>query len=184
MEELDRFTIEKAARGNEMAFRRLYDHYAPFVWRVAYRSAGGDRTIAEEIVQETFIRVSRSLKSFAADSSLGTWIYRIAYNAGMTLLTQQQRQRESTVPFVEELAVGPRTADRYETKELVNLLLDELQADERFILVAREVDGLSFEEIAEITGKTSEALRTRMFRIKAKVKEIMSEKYELKEMAV
>ena len=184
MEDLDRFTIERAARGDGKAFRKLYDHYAPFVWRVAFRSAGGDRTMAEEIVQETFVRIHHSLKKFAADSSLGTWIYRIAYNAAITLLTKQNRQRESTVPYVDDLEGPHRTSDAYETRELVKIILDELSVEDRFLLIVKEIDGLTFEEIAVITGKTSESLRTRMFRIRTRVKSSMNDTYELKEAVV
>ena len=184
MEDLDRFTIERATKGDEKAFRRLYDHYAPFVWRIAYRTAGGERDAAEEIVQETFVRIHRSLKKFGADSSLGTWIYRIAFNASTTLLVKRARHREITVPYVDELQSPRRATDAYETSELVRKILDELPREDRFLLVAREVDGLTFEEIAEMAGKTAESLRTRMFRIKARVKILMDEKFRLKEAAV
>jgi RNA polymerase sigma-70 factor (ECF subfamily) len=184
VEDLDRFTIERASRGDEKAFRRLYDHYAPFVWRIAYRSTRGERNVAEEIVQETFVRIHRSLKKFTADASLGTWIYRIAFNAANTLLAKQARQRETTVSFVDELRNSREATDDYETSELVKKILDELPLEDRFLLITREIDGLTFEEIAVIAGATPESLRTRMFRIRAKVKSMMDGKLKIQEAVV
>ena len=53
MEDIDRITVEKAKKGDHQAFRRIYDHYAPFVWRIIFRTTGSDRDLGEEIVQQT-----------------------------------------------------------------------------------------------------------------------------------
>jgi RNA polymerase sigma-70 factor, ECF subfamily len=184
MVDCDRVTIAQAAKGDKKAFRRLYDHYAPFIWRIVFRSAGNDHDAAEEIVQETFIRIHRSLKSFNASSSLGTWIYRIAFNASQSFLSKRARLRAPMVPFIDDRPDPHGLAEAYETRDLVNTVLNGLTAEDRFLLVAREVDGLTFEEIAEICGKTSESLRTRMSRMKEKIRSIGACKPLLAEAAV
>lgn len=166
MIDCDRFTVERAAKGEEKAFRQLYDHYAPFVWRIVYRTAGSDKAAAEDIVQDTFIRIFRALKTFNHSSSLGTWIYRIAFNTAASAMAKRLRLKAVTVPFEDERHSSGFRTDSYDTKEAVEKLLAQLPLEDRFLVVAREIDAMTFEEIAAITGKTSESLRTRMSRIK------------------
>ena len=171
MVDLDRFTIERAAGGDSMAFRKLYDHYAPFVWRIVYRSAGGDREIAEEIVQDTFVRIHGSLKKFSAVAALGTWIYRIAFNAANTCMAKRSQYRRTNIPLPEEFPNPAAGSDAFETRDLVQKILSTLPLEDRFLLVAKEIDGMTFDQIAEITGKSSESLRTKLFRIREKIQQ-------------
>jgi RNA polymerase sigma-70 factor (ECF subfamily) len=167
MQELELSIIQKAAKGDNKAFKSLYDFYVPFVWRILFRMTGGDQALAQELVQETFVHVNRSLKNFQERSAFSTWVYRIAYNAGMNLMSRIRRF--PTQSFDEEHGTWEHR-DPYESKELVKIILDELNADERFLLTAREVDGLSYEELAEILNSTPGAVRTRLHRIKETVK--------------
>jgi RNA polymerase sigma-70 factor, ECF subfamily len=169
MVDLDRFTIERAAMGDEKAFKLLYDHYAPFVWRIVYRTAGGDKETAEEIVQDTFIRIHGSLKKFASVSALGTWIYRIAFNAANTCMANRSHYRQTNLSLPEDMPNPGQEADVYETRDLVQKILLTLPVEDRFLLVSKEIDGLTFDQLAEITGKSSESLRTKMFRIRDKI---------------
>ena len=68
MEDLDSEILKKAIKGDDKAFRALYDHYAPFVWRLVLRMTG-DQQLATELLQDTFIRVHGALKKFKGDSS-------------------------------------------------------------------------------------------------------------------
>jgi RNA polymerase sigma-70 factor (ECF subfamily) len=181
MVDLDRITIERAARGDEKAFRALYDHYSMFVWRVVVRSVGSDREMVEEIVQETFMKIHQSLKKFAADSSLGTWIFRIAFNTSKSYWAKKARERERTIPLIVDRADPTSAVAAFEAGDLVARVLADLPEEDRFLLVTREVEGLSFDEIATITGKSSAALRTRMSRIKLKIGTILESNPQLKE---
>lgn len=169
MVDIDQATVERAKKGDHKAFRRLYDHYAPFVWRIVYRTAGGDKDTAAEIVQDTFINIHRSLKTFGFDASPGTWVYRIAFNAAKTFLLKRKRQRSGISEYDDDLHAGTFRTDEYDAAELVDKVLAALPIEDRFLLVAREVDGMSFDEIAAITGKSAEALRVRMFRMKQRI---------------
>jgi RNA polymerase sigma-70 factor, ECF subfamily len=169
MVDLDRFTIEHAAKGDEKAFRKLYDHYAPFVWRIVYRTAGGDKEVAEEIVQDTFIRIHGSLKKFTSVSALGTWIYRIAFNAANSCMAKRLHYRQTNISLKEDFPNPGVETDAFETSDLVKKILLSLPVEDRFLLVAKEIDGLTFDQIAEISGKSSESLRTKMFRIRDKI---------------
>lgn len=169
MIDIDRCTMVLAVKGDHRAFKRLYDHYAPFVWRIVYRTAGSDTQTAQEIVQETFVRIHRSLKSFAGASSLGTWIYRITLNTSNGFLANRLRHQSITLPLNNDLPGNISDPEAYETKEFVDKILAALTTEDRFLLMAKEVDGLTFRELAEIFGKSSSALRTRMSRLKTRI---------------
>lgn len=174
MVDCDRVTIKQAARGDEKAFRRLYDHYAPFVWRIVYRTSGSDHETAQDIVQETFVRIHRSLKSFNAASSLGTWIYRVAFNTAQSYLARMARYHKTTEPLAPNEPDPRFKADTYEASEVVHKVLCSLSAEDRFLLVAKELDGLTFEEISSINGNSPESLRTRMSRMKEKIRSFVN----------
>jgi RNA polymerase sigma-70 factor (ECF subfamily) len=176
MVDIDRITIQRAAKGDHKAFKKLYDHYAPFVWRIVFRTVNGDRPAAQEIMQETFIRVHRSLKSFAGASSPGTWIYRISLNAANSFLAKRISHRAVTAPLREDLPGNLPGPEEYDAQELVRKILDALEPEDRFLLVAKEVDGLTFEELADICGRTSESLRTRMSRLKERLRNVFDNK--------
>ena len=184
MVDIDRVTVEQAKKGDKSAFRRLYDHYAPFVWRIVYRTAGSDKELAQEVVQETFINIHRSLRHFSHGSSPGTWIYRIALNTARSHLQKRARLWKTTVDYNDEVHGSGVDADGYDGEELVEKILELFSVEDRFIIVAREIDGMSFEEIASITGKSPEALRVRMFRLKERIAGDRTARPLLKEVTV
>jgi len=165
MRELDELTVRRAAKKDEHAFKILYDYYAPFVWKVVYKTVNGDHNEAVEIVQETFIRVYKSLNAFSFNSGLSTWIYRIAFNTAKSYILKRKK-RSAITEFDDEKYWNNKNDATYETKDVVKFLLDKLSPADRFILTSREIEGITFEELSEITGKSSEALRTKVSRIK------------------
>jgi RNA polymerase sigma-70 factor, ECF subfamily len=177
MMEIDEATVRLAAKKEASAFRRVYDHYAPFIWKVIFRTVNGDREAAREIVQETFIRVYASLGSFSFQSALSTWIYRIAYNTANTYAVKHKKV--SSLVNVEDLAEGGKGPDRvYENEELARIALAALTEEERFILTSREVEGLPFHELAAILGRSSESLRTQVSRMKEKLRELFERRFQ------
>lgn len=177
MTELDRETVEAAGRGDNKAFRAFYDHYAPFIWRIGYQSAGGDQHKAAQIVQDTFVRASASLKKFRFGSAVSTWLYRIAWNRAMSLLARDQTWRKNLAALASE-PTGGHESDSFAITDQVDKLLGALAPQDRYLLVAREVDGVSFEELAVITGQSSGALRTRMTRLKQSLRERTPYEYD------
>lgn len=169
MVDIDQFCMGQATRGNSKALKRLYDHYAPFVWRIVYRTIGSNKHDAQEVVQDTFLRIYRSLKSFTGASSPGTWIYRITLNASLGFLANNRRRQETILPLHDDLPGRIPGPDEYDTREFADKILDMLKPHDRFLLTAKEVDGLTYDTLAEIFGKTSSSLRTRIFRLKKKV---------------
>lgn len=168
MQELDDITLKKTQSGDKKAFKDFYNHYSPFVWRIAFKM-GQNEDIAREIFQETFIRIHASLKKFRAESALSTWIYRIVYNAANNCLSKVTRLKMNE-PIDDSLA-GSYRSDTYDEREMMDRILSTLTPQERFLLIAREVDAVSFEELASITAESSGSLRTRLSRLKEKIRE-------------
>ena len=164
MKELDDITMKKAAKGESRAFGRLYEHYAPFLWRVIFRTVNGDRHAASEIIQDTFVRISRSLRGFNNGSAFSTWAYRIAYNAAQTHLKHRRRKWRREREF-DETAFHSEAGDRYETRNEVERLLAPLSSEERFLLTAH-AQGVSFEELAGMVNKSPGAVRVQTHRIR------------------
>jgi RNA polymerase sigma-70 factor (ECF subfamily) len=173
MEEIDDITLEQAKRGSNAAFRSLYAHYSPFVWRLCYRSSNGDVPSAEEILQDTFVKVHRYIGGFSRGSAFSTWLYKVAYHCVNDHYSKASRRNSRTLPFDDEYTegLGTETPKPYEDRQLVLKILKPLNQTERFLLTAREVEGVSYEELAEIVGVTVGALRTRMARLKAEIRE-------------
>ena len=174
MKEIDDLTIRQAAKKNEKAFRRVYDYYAPFVWKIIYRTVSGDHNAATEIVQDTFIRIYKSLHLFSFNSGLSTWIYRIAFNTSQSYYSKQYKYNDHVL-LDENIASDKAFDQGLETKDFVNSILATLSQEDRFLLTSREVEGIPFEELAEITGKTSESLRTRISRLKEQLRTVFAQ---------
>jgi RNA polymerase sigma-70 factor (ECF subfamily) len=159
MEELNDIALKSAISGNMKEFRKLYDHYSSFVWKVLFRTVNGNEDDAKQIMQNVFIKVHRVMKSFKFRAAFSSWLYRITYNEALSYLKKRKRQREKNVSYDESIGNTVKN-EHYENKDMVTNILNKITPKERFLLVAREVNNVPFEELAEITGQTSGALRT------------------------
>ncbi len=168
MQELDEITVRKAADGDKRAFRKLYDHYSPFLWRVVFTMCGRDMTAAGDMLQDIFIRVYESLRQFRGDSALSTWLYRVAF----TTVAAQSRKARNRYSFrtFDDTIRGNERSDTYDDRQLAQKILGSLSVEDRFLIVSRELHGIPFEELAEITGQKSGALRTRLHRLKESIR--------------
>jgi RNA polymerase sigma-70 factor (ECF subfamily) len=173
VKEIDDITLERAARGDRAAFGRLYAWYAPFVWRLCFRSSNGDRSSAEEIAQNTFIKTHRYLRGFERSSAFSTWLYRIAYSCINEYFADAAKRGARTVRFDEEYVGADKPYLPFEDRQLVAEILRPLSESDRFLLTAREVDGLSYEDLSAVTGESEGALRTRLSRLKSDIRKRM-----------
>ncbi|MBN1309300.1 MAG: sigma-70 family RNA polymerase sigma factor [Chitinispirillaceae bacterium] len=168
MQEIDAITVKRATKGDRRAFKALYDWYAPFLWRVLFPMAKRDMTTACDLVQETFIKVYCSLHQFKGESALSTWLYRIAYTTAMAY-ARKPRNRYWFQPCTDSIRATDHT-DGYDNRQLADRILASLCADDRFLLVAREIDNIPFDDLAAITGQNAGALRTRLHRLKETIR--------------
>ncbi len=150
--------ISRCQQGNEEALKQIYDLYHRKVYRVAY-GVLRHREEALDIVQEVFIKLFRSIKNFKGESRLSTYLYRMAINAAIDHVRKAGKPIFSSLDGEEgfQPAEEPeRRPDRiFLYKELegkVNEALGKIPADQRMALILREVEGLSYQEIADSMG--------------------------------
>ena len=168
----------------------LYARYGKQIFNTIYQWIG-DYEEAADLTQETFLSAHKARDQFRGDSKAYTWLYRIAHNHLKNRIKQRGRQREMEGPSLDagltgeegdaDEAVTRDVADwsgspsrLLEQKELgaqISRAVDSLAPEYRVVLVLREVDGLSYTEIAEATGLTLEAVKTRLNRARAMVRQ-------------
>lgn len=133
----------------------------------------GHRANAEDAAQEVFIKAYQSLPSFKEKSSFSTWIYRIAYNHCHDQLRKKGREKSQSLDaFLEDggeesrfaVVSSPDPSKTLESAELVQKALSALSVEERAILMLREVEGLSYQEIAETLQCSLDAVKARLRR--------------------
>jgi RNA polymerase sigma-70 factor (ECF subfamily) len=183
----DRALVRAAQRGDEQAFRSLVERYHRRVVQLALGMVK-DADEAMDIAQETFVRVHRYLPSFKGDSSFFTWTYRIATN--LCLDAQRRKGRAQRVDLAQdddaeiEAAMDPpsnalagpqRQALNQELRGKIEEALAALSENHRSILLLREVDGLSYEELAKVLGIRKGTVMSRLFHARLKMQNKLRE---------
>lgn len=169
MTEDDRALVDSARRGDEAALdlllRRHYDRLFSLCRRVAGNDADG-----QDACQEALIAIVRGLPGFDGRSAFGTWAYRVAANA---CLDELRRRRRRPAPVAaDEAATGrwtavPDGADGVAVRADLDVALATLQPEFRVAVVLRDLCGLSYEEIGEVTGVPPGTVRSRISRGRA-----------------
>lgn len=153
-----------AVRGDTAAFDELVRRHTGRMYRVALRVVG-DPVEAEDVVQDAWISAWRALPGFRGDAAPATWLYRVVTNAALAHL----RRKKPTVPLEsapEPHAPGGPEASLLssETADTVLRAIAGLEPSQRVPLVLRELEGLSYEEVADVLGLPVPALRARLHR--------------------
>ena len=174
--ELDRHLVERARRGDKHAFELLVSKYQRRLLRLLSRYMR-DQGEVEDVAQETFIKAYRALPSFRGDSAFYTWLYRIGINTAKNFLIASGRRvptaTEHDAEEAEAFDEGEQLRDINTPESLlmskeiaatVNAAMDDLPADMRSAIMLREIDGLSYEEIAAIMSCPIGTVRSRIFR--------------------
>ncbi len=170
---------------DSITFDAVYRDYYPRIKRYLARLISFDE--AEDISQEVFLTISKSLDSFRGESSISTWIYRIATNAAMDRVrSPAYRARLSSAPEEEscdaqeavETVADPvpsaeQDAIRSEMAGCVQGLVAQLPDNYRAVLVLSETEGMKNSEIAEVLGISLETVKIRLHRARARLKEIL-----------
>jgi RNA polymerase sigma-70 factor (ECF subfamily) len=173
----DHAYVQATLRGDLRAFEALVERHRDVVFRVASRVAG--RADAEDVTQDAFLRAFHRLERFRADASFRAWLLQIAHNAAVDHLT---RRRPEPVEDAGEQEHGPERevarlpAERLESRERIARLerkLRGLSPEHRAVLVLRDIEGLSYEEIAGITQAPLGTVKTRLFRARRHLIEML-----------
>lgn len=161
--------IISAGRGDGAAFEAIYKASSGFVYSVALRILG-NTTDAEEATQEVFVKVYGSLRGFGFRSSFKTWLYRVTMNSALNAYNKRARELGRRADYDEgagaaavEPAVGSDIDAQVHEKQLQELLA-ALTPEHRAVIVLRELEGLSYEEMATALQININTVRTRLKR--------------------
>lgn len=184
--EQDRLLFQRIRRGDKAACAECVEIHSPAIYRLALRLMQ-DETEAEDVVQETFLNAFKAFGSFEGRSELGTWLYRIAYNAALGRL---RRRKVDTVPVNEaaadrEGALVPQQLFDWcclpdqdfktgETRAEMQAAIAELPEKLRPVFVLRELEGLSTQETADALELSVENVKTRLHRARLWLRERLS----------
>jgi RNA polymerase sigma-70 factor, ECF subfamily len=186
--EEDRVLIESAQKGDKLAFKKLVQRHQRRAFAIALGLVR-DEQDAREVVQEAFLRVHRGLDSFHGGSTFFTWLYRIVTNLSIDLLRKPSRRDaeldetrefdEADIPLLSRID-GADPLDVIRRGEIRNKLeaaLDALPVYHRGVIVMREVEGLSYEEMAEAMGVSKGTIMSRLFHARQKLQRALAECY-------
>ena len=178
MSETEQKTIRRAAQGDRVAFRDLVVEHSHAMFRVAWRLTG-DEGVAEEVVQEAFIKAWRKIGDFRMQSSFKSWMTRITVNTAMDLLRKQSRrsQFETELPDWSPETEGvhtPRPDRQLDISRETAAAMEQLSEKERTALLLRHYEGHSISEIAEILDMTANACKQTIFRAVRKMRIALS----------
>lgn len=177
----DQALIERARAGDPSAFRQIFVSHRNDVTRVVFRMIGPSAEI-EDIVQEVFLHVYRSLKSFRGESRFSTWLYRLAVNVTrMHLRHARSRPRLALVIPPEDaeeniVVESPdEVVERHNRVRALYRLLESLSEKKREVLVMHDFDGVPAKDIAEILAIPVLTVRTRLFYARKELYAAMAE---------
>jgi RNA polymerase sigma-70 factor (ECF subfamily) len=160
-EESDRVLAELVLAGEEEAFRRLYRRHTPRLFMLVLRLLGGERSDAEDVVQDTWLRAVEQLQRFRWEASFGSWLVAIGINVARESLRRRGRRKEVDL----EPALEPAPADPPERVEAVDLerAMAALPEGYRTVLVLHDVEGYTHEEIGARLGVTAGTSKSQLF---------------------
>lgn len=181
--EVDQQLVERAQHGEKAAFELLVAKYQRKLVRLLSRFIR-DPTEVEDVAQEAFIKAYRALPSFRGDSAFYTWLYRIGINTAKNYLVAMGRRAPTVSETENAEGEGPEESGQvpdYNTPEhelmsrqiaeTVNRAVDELPEELRTAITLRELEGLSYEEIANIMNCPIGTVRSRIFRAREAIAE-------------
>ena len=188
--EEDRALIERARQGDRAAFRELVERHQRRAFAIAVALVR-DENDAREIVQEAFLRVWRGLETFHGGSSFFTWLYRIVTNLAIDLMRKPARRDqeldesreikdELDVPLLARID-GADPLDvvrRTEIADRIRGALEALPPYHRGVIVMREVEGMSYEEMAQAMGVSKGTIMSRLFHARQKLQRALADCYE------
>jgi RNA polymerase sigma-70 factor (ECF subfamily) len=188
--------VERLKKRDEAAFNELVRLYQVKVFRLVFRMLG-DRAEAEDLSQEVFVTVFKSIEGFRGDSKLSTWLYRVASNHCKNRIKYLSRRAKGSKKEFDEVADRdavesatmstsaqvPRpdeVVQGYQTQSAVQQALSELDEGQRELVILRDVENLSYEEIQQITGLPEGTVKSRLHRarlaLQARVLELQGER--------
>jgi len=168
-DKVDRALLTRTARGDEGAFRLLYDRMAERVFRYAFTLLH-DRHLAEEVAQETMVIVWKQAATFQGRSRVSTWVFGIARFRALDLLRKEKRGERIPEPVLVEPDPAPAVHDRIRTMEAIKTLPEE----QREVVFLTFYEGLSYAEISGMLGIPEGTVKSRMYYARRSLSEALA----------
>ncbi len=184
----ERLLLRRLVERDERAFREMVELYQNRVFNLIYRMIGS-RAEAEDVAQEVFVTVFKSIDQFRGESKFSTWLYRVAANHCKNRIKYLARrhdrdtgelddaaERQSSAQGGEAIGAGviespDRMLEGAQTERMVQQAIASLDEDHRLVIVLRDLEELSYEEICSITGLPEGTVKSRLHRARLALKE-------------
>jgi RNA polymerase sigma-70 factor (ECF subfamily) len=167
--------VDLARRGDMHAFERLYQRHRDRVYGLLWRLSGGDGALAEDLLQEAFVRAWQKLDSFRGESLFFTWLHRLSANVALSDRRSRVRRARLERPMEEAVtrtAIGAKDVSAGKRADL-ELAIAKLPERARVVLVLHDVEGYKHAEIAHLTGMAVGSSKAQLHRARKLVKEIL-----------
>jgi RNA polymerase sigma-70 factor (ECF subfamily) len=161
--------IQSVVAGDRKAMQTLYESYSPRLHRVILRVVGAND--ADDVLHEAFIKVFRKLETFQGESDISTWLYRLAVNEALQHLRKNKKHTRAIEKVPIENVLATQSTSQLEQREVLKLALAELDAPLKVILELKEVDHLSYSQIAKIMDIPEGTVGSRLNRARFELKE-------------
>ncbi|MDQ7052259.1 MAG: sigma-70 family RNA polymerase sigma factor [candidate division KSB1 bacterium] len=184
--------LARLKNGDRSAFRELVEHFQGKVYNLALKILW-NKEDAEDVLQETFLKVVDKIGTFREESDIGTWIYRIATNAALMKLRERQRQRGLIAELtdvenqeIQPSRLAPEVTNPFddllkkESREILQTAIENLPDIYRVVFILKDVENLSTDEIASILDLSHEAIYSRLKRARMRLREAVLTAYKEK----
>ena len=185
MERTEALLIADLCEGDETALAPLVEKYKRMVYRLAMQITK-NHADADDVMQETFIKVYRSIRTFRKDAAFETWLYRITVNEALNFVKRRERQRVSTLETASEseyeavtryraqVANDPHAhAEKAELRHHVTKAVNSLSLKHRTVVILHEFEGLTHAEIAAILNCSEGTVRSRLHYARKKLRTLL-----------
>lgn len=181
----DRDVVRQAVKGNREAFDILVEKYYKKIYNLAYRFVG-DAEEANDLAQEIFTAAYQNLKKFRGDAKFSTWLFQIATNRGKNRFKYLKRrgyfagrgqqesddERDSSQRAIPDYSTNPETLlAGKQIQKIVQDAIDDLDPDHKEIVILRDIEGFSYDEIAQMLNLPEGTTKSRLHRARMVVKE-------------
>ena len=169
--------VDEARAGDRLAFEKLYRSHCDHIYGLCWRLCGGDSALAEDMVQEAFVRAWNKLNLFKGDSKFGTWLHRLAVNVVLSdrrIRVKRLRREQEFDENVERVQVGDRDVFAGLRKDLEAAIVG-LPERARTVLILYDIEGYRHEEIAEMTGMAVGSSKAQLHRARKLVRAVLDD---------
>ena len=169
--------VSKAQSGDRIAFEKLYRCHRDRIYALCWRMCGGDRGLAEDMLQDAFVRAWNKLELFRGDSKFGTWLHRLTVNVILSdrrIRVKRLQREQEMVENVERTLTGERDVTAGLRKDL-EMAIAGLPERARTVLVLYDIEGYRHAEIANMTGMAVGSSKAQLHRARKLVRETLQQ---------